>query len=163
MVVLVSLNVEKADDALSGDSGHETLAHPDGVEQLGVTGNGELDLAVRDKLLGQVQFELDQQKVRSDHDHTVFLLIEQDVLDGAWDLADLRAIFQVVSEANRATVAAKKEKGVDVVNVGVLVDHQRAEDDLSDGARAGVLAHRGHATMRAPHSNGTIAVTRDHA
>ena len=58
-----------------------------------------------------------------DDDDGVLLLIEQDVLDGAGHFTDLRTVLEIVSETHRATIAAKKEERVDVVDVGVLVNH----------------------------------------
>ena len=97
--------------------------------------------------------------MRGDHNHTVLLLVEEDVFDRARDLADFGAVLEVVGETDRAAVAAEKEERVDVVDVRVLVYHQRAEDDLGDGSRARVLAHWSHASVRPPHADGAIDVT----
>ena len=80
-VVLILLDVEETDDGLGGDRGHQALTNPDCVEELGVSGDGQLDLSVWDELLTQVEFELDQEKVGGDDDDTVLLLIKENVLD----------------------------------------------------------------------------------
>ena len=60
-------------------------------------------------------------------------------------------------------MSAKKEQGVHVVNIGVLVDHEGAEDDLRDGSGARVLADGSHATVRPPYSNRAVDVAGDKA
>lgn len=81
MVVFISLDVEETNDTLTGDSCHQTLTNPDGVEEFRVTSDSELDFAIRYELFGQVKLELNQEKVRSDDDHRVFLFVEEDILD----------------------------------------------------------------------------------
>ena len=129
-VVFIGFDVEQPDDILSRNCGHEALTSPDCVQILWVSGDSELDFAVRNELLCKVQFELDKQEMGRDDDHTVLLFVEQDALYASWHFTDLRAVLKVIGEAYRAAGAAKEEEGVDIVNIWVLVDHQGAEDDL---------------------------------
>ena len=162
MVVLISLNVEQADDALSRDSGHQTLTNPNRVQEFGVTGHSQLHFAVGHELLGQIKLELDKQEVRCDYDDAVLLLIEEDVFDGARHFANLRTVLQVIGEADRTSLPTEEEEGVDVVDARVLIDHQRAEDDLRNRAWTRVLADRRHASVRSPHTDSAVDVTGDH-
>ena len=100
--------------------------------------------------------------MRSDDNHGVLFLVEQDTLDLTGHHADLGAVFAVVSEAHRARVATKEEEGVDILLL-VLVHHEGAEHNVRDGAVLLVLAHGSHATVRAPHANCAVDVTGDHA
>ena len=75
------------------------MANPDGVEVLRVSGYGKFDLSVWHELLGQVQLELDEEKVGGDDNDTVLFLVEEDVLDGTWDFAYFRAVLEVISKA----------------------------------------------------------------
>lgn len=81
MVILVGVDVEKANDALSGDSGHEAGADPLCIKKVRVARNRKLDLAVGHEFLCQVQLELDEEEMRCDDDDTVLLLVEEDILD----------------------------------------------------------------------------------
>jgi len=47
--------------------------------------------------------------VRGNNDDGVLLLIEQDRFDTSWDFTDLRAVLEVISEAN-CTRSSTEEK-----------------------------------------------------
>ena len=97
MVVLIRVDIEETDDTLARDGSHEALANPDCIQKVWVASHSELHFAVRHKLLSQVQFELNEEQVGGDHNHTVLFLVEENVFDRAWDLADFRAVLEVVS------------------------------------------------------------------
>ena len=69
-----------------------------------------------------------------DNDDRVFLLVEQDAFHLSRYFANFTAILEVVGQTDRSRTAAKKEKGVNAVDVRVGIDNQRAEHDLVDSS-----------------------------
>lgn len=98
-----------------------------------------------------------------DNNHGVLFFIEQDTLDAAGNFADLRAVLKIISEAHLAVVATKEEQGVAVVDVGILINLEGAEDDVSNHTFTRVLADGCHASVSAPHSYGSLQIARDHS
>jgi hypothetical protein len=53
--------------------------------------------------------------VRGDDNDRVLFFIEENRLDTTWDLAHLRAVLEIVSEANSSRLSSKEEKRVGVI------------------------------------------------
>ena len=78
IVVLICVEVPEPDHILVGAGREKTLTNPDGGKVLWFTRDGQFHFFLRDRFLSEVDFELNQEQVRSDDDCRTFLLVEHE-------------------------------------------------------------------------------------
>ena len=101
--------------------------------------------------------------MRRDNDNWVLLLIEQYRFHTPGNFTHLRAVLEVICEADRAWSASEKEEGVCVVLVCIVVDLKRAEHDVGDGPFFIVRADRRKSSLSPPNTDCALRITCDHA